>query len=70
MPPRRLLTAHTATITDDDSKPVVTPAQSFTVDENKANGLQVGTVIATDRACFNRLVIGQSQVATLAMPLP
>ena len=38
----------TVTITNDDSTPVITASQSFTIDENLADASSVGTVLATD----------------------
>ncbi|MEL6559789.1 MAG: Calx-beta domain-containing protein [Bacteroidota bacterium] len=38
----------TVTITNDDSTPVITASQSFIIDENLADGMSVGTVLATD----------------------
>ena len=38
----------TVTITNDDSTPVITATQSFTISENLADASSVGTVLATD----------------------
>ncbi|RZT93407.1 putative secreted protein (Por secretion system target) [Ancylomarina subtilis] len=41
-------TVHTYTITDNDSRPVITSSQSFAIDEDISNDESVGIILATD----------------------